>query len=133
MRKIALGLAVLTLSAGAAFAQSDTSFDSLDQDTSGELSFGELKIAFPDITQEAFDAADADKSGGLNSEELDALGKGTSTTGAPTNDASGGANVAPVAGVGATDGEDEEGSPSGGGEAGNDPSGTNSDDGTAAQ
>lgn len=120
MRKIALGLAILTVSAGAAFAQSETSFTDLDVDTSGELSFEELKINFPDITEEAFTAADADSSGGLNSEELEALQTGAGAT------SEGGTPGVPT-GVDAGGTEDEEGSPSGGGEADNDGSESSGD------
>ncbi len=124
MRKIALGLAILTVSAGAAFAQTDTSFTELDVDTSGELSFDELKVTFPDLTEEAFTAADGDQSGGLNSEELEALQGGTTST---TNE--GGTPGVPT-GVDAAGSEDDEASPSGGGEADNDGS-ENSGDGSA--
>lgn len=73
MHKIALGLAVLGLSATAAFAQSPTSFADVDTDANGELSFAELQVVWPDLTQAEFDAADADTSTGLSVEELNSL------------------------------------------------------------
>lgn len=73
MHKIALSLAVLGLSATAAFAQTPTSFADVDTDANGELSFAELQLAWPDLTQAEFDAADADTSGGLVPDELNTL------------------------------------------------------------
>jgi hypothetical protein len=73
MQKIALSLAVLGLSATAAFAQTPTSFADVDTDTNGELSFVELQVAWPDLTQAEFDTADIDKSGGLSTDELNSL------------------------------------------------------------
>lgn len=73
MHKIALSLAVLGLSATAAFAQTPTSFVDVDADANGELSFVELQVAWPDLTQAEFDAADTDLSGGLNADELNSL------------------------------------------------------------
>lgn len=73
MHKIALGLAVLGLSATAAFAQTPTSFADVDTDANGELSFAELTVVWPDLTQAEFDAADADASGGLSVDELNSL------------------------------------------------------------
>lgn len=65
MHKIVLSLAVLGFSATAAFAQTPTSFADVDTDANGELSFAELQLAWPDLTQAEFDAADSDTSGGL--------------------------------------------------------------------
>lgn len=73
MRKIALGLAVLGLSAGVAFAQTPTNFADVDTDGNGELSFAELQAVWPDLTQDEFDAADVDGSGGLSVNELNTL------------------------------------------------------------
>ena len=73
MHKIALSLAVLGLSATAAFAQTPTSFVDVDADANGELSFVELQVAWPDLTQAEFDAADLDLSGGLSADELNSL------------------------------------------------------------
>lgn len=73
MRKIALSLAVLGLSATAALAQTPTNFADVDSDANGELSFVELQVAWPDLTQAEFDAADTDLSGGLSADELASL------------------------------------------------------------
>ena len=73
MHKIALSLAVLGLSATAAFAQTPTSFADVDTDANGELSFAELQVAWPDLTQAEFDAADADANTGLGVDELNTL------------------------------------------------------------
>ena len=73
MHKLALSLAVLGLSATAAFAQTPTNFADVDTDTNGELGFAELQLVWTDLTQQEFDAADADTSGGLTPDELNTL------------------------------------------------------------
>lgn len=73
MHKFTLGLAVLGLTATAAFAQTPTSFTDVDADASGELAFAELQTVWQDLTQAEFDAADADASGGLTADELNTL------------------------------------------------------------
>ncbi|WP_332693206.1 hypothetical protein [Devosia sp.] len=73
MHKIVLSLAVLGFSATAAFAQTPTSFADVDTDANGELSFAELQLAWPDLTQAEFDAADSDTSAGLGPDELNSL------------------------------------------------------------
>lgn len=73
MHKFALTLAAIGLSATAAFAQTPTSFADVDTDGNGELSFAELLVVWTDLTQEEFDAADADGSGGLTPDELNTL------------------------------------------------------------
>ncbi|MGB3337008.1 MAG: hypothetical protein WBA73_07515 [Devosia sp.] len=73
MHKLALSLAVLGLSATAVFAQTPTNFADVDTDATGELSFAELQLVWTDLTQEEFDAADADTSGGLTPDELNTL------------------------------------------------------------
>jgi hypothetical protein len=73
MHKLALSLAVLGLSATAVFAQTPTNFADVDTDTNGELSFAELQLVWTDLTQEEFDTADADTSGGLTPDELNTL------------------------------------------------------------
>jgi hypothetical protein len=73
MKKIVLSsLVVLGLST-AAFAQAATDFVSVDTDTSGGISLAEAQVAWPDLTEEAFTAADLDASGELSAEEYDAL------------------------------------------------------------
>lgn len=73
MNKIALSFAIAGLSATAAFAQTPTTFADVDADANGELSFAELVVAWPDLTQAEFDVADVDKSGGLTADELNSL------------------------------------------------------------
>ena len=73
MHKLALSLAILGLSAGAAFAQTPTSFADVDTDANGELSFAELQLVWTDLQQGECDAADADTSGGLSADELNTL------------------------------------------------------------
>lgn len=73
MKKIILSsLVVLGLST-AAFAQTATDLVAVDTDASGTVSFAEATVAWPDLTQEAYDAADLDTSGDLSAEEYDAL------------------------------------------------------------
>ena len=76
-------LAILGLSSTLAFAQTPTSFADVDTDASGELSFAELQVAWPDLTQAEFDGADTDASGGLTAEELNGL-QPPALTGEPT-------------------------------------------------
>lgn len=73
MHKIALSLAVLGLTTSAAFAQTPTSFADVDTDGNGELSFAELQVAWPDLTQAEFDTADVDGTTGLSVDELNSL------------------------------------------------------------
>jgi len=73
MHKIALSLAVIGLTTTTAFAQTPTTFAEVDTDANGELSFAELQLPWPDLSQTEFDAADADGSGGLTVEELNSL------------------------------------------------------------
>lgn len=73
MNKIALTMAAFGLATTAAFAQTPTSFADVDTDASGELSFAELQVVWPDLTQVEFDTADANGSGGLSADELNTL------------------------------------------------------------
>lgn len=73
MHKLVLSLAVLGLATTAALAQTPTSFADVDTDANGELSFAELQVIWTDLTQEEFDSADADASGGLTPDELNTL------------------------------------------------------------
>jgi hypothetical protein len=73
MKKIVLtSLFALGLS-GAAMAQAATDFVSVDTDVSGGVSLTEAQVAWPDLTEEAFTAADLDGNGELSAEEYDAL------------------------------------------------------------
>jgi hypothetical protein len=73
MKKIILSsLVVLGLST-AAFAQAATDFASVDADASGGVTLVEAQAAWPDLTEDAFNAADLDGNGELSLEEYDAL------------------------------------------------------------
>ena len=72
MKKILITLAAIGLTS-AAFAQvAAVTFTSVDTDTSGGVSLVEAQVAWPDLTQEAFDAADTSKDGSLDQAEFDA-------------------------------------------------------------
>ncbi len=72
MKKLLITLAAIGLSS-AAFAQvAAVTFASVDTDASGGASLVEAQVAWPDLTQEAFDAADANKDGSLDQAEFDA-------------------------------------------------------------
>lgn len=73
MQRLPLSLAILGLTAAAAFAQTPTSFADVDTDANGELSFAELQLIWTDLAQDEFDSADADGSGGLTPDELNTL------------------------------------------------------------
>ena len=73
MKKIILSsLVVLGLST-AAFAQAATDFATVDADANGSVSLAEAQVAWPDLTEDAYKAADVDASGELSTEEYDAL------------------------------------------------------------
>lgn len=72
MKKILITLAAIGLTS-AAFAQAAAvTLASVDTDTSGGVSLAEAQVAWPDLTQEAFDAADTSKDGSLDQAEFDA-------------------------------------------------------------
>jgi len=73
MKKIVLSSLVFFGLSGAALAQGATDFASVDTDASGALTLAEAQVAWPDLTEEAFTAADADGSGDLSAEEYGAL------------------------------------------------------------
>ena len=74
MKKIILSsLVVLGLST-AAFAQAAApDFATVDADASGGVSLAEAQVALPDLTEEAFTAADIDANGELSAEEFATL------------------------------------------------------------
>lgn len=73
MKKIILtSIFALGLS-GAAMAQAATDFVAVDTDANGGVSYAEALVAWPDLTEEAFAAADLDGNGELSSEEYDAF------------------------------------------------------------
>lgn len=57
--------------AAPAFAQA-ADFAAVDADQSGTVSMEELQAAMPDVTEEAFTAADTDGSGDLSEDEFNA-------------------------------------------------------------
>jgi len=72
MKKFLITVAAIGLTT-AAFAQAAAvTFASVDTDTSGGVSLAEAQVAWPDLTQEAFDAADANKDAALDQTEFDA-------------------------------------------------------------
>lgn len=73
MKTIILSSLVVLGLSGAAFAQAATDFASVDTDANGSVSFAEAVVAWPDLTQDAFTAADVDGNGELSLEEYDAL------------------------------------------------------------
>ncbi|KKC35083.1 hypothetical protein WH87_18225 [Devosia epidermidihirudinis] len=73
MKKILLSSLVVLGLSSAAFAQAATDFATVDADASGGVSFSEAQAAWPDLTQEAFTAADTDGNGELSAEEYAAL------------------------------------------------------------
>lgn len=73
MKKIVLSSLIVLGMSGAAFAQAATDFASVDTDVSGGISLTEAQVAWPDLTEEAFTAADTDASGELSAEEYAAL------------------------------------------------------------
>ncbi|WP_417772431.1 hypothetical protein [Stappia sp.] len=72
MKKTIIALAALTSFTGAALAQAP-SFAEIDVDQNGELSIAELATAMPNLTQEAFNTADADGNGSLSKAEFEVL------------------------------------------------------------
>lgn len=90
MRKLALSFVAFAFASTAAFAQTPVTFAQLDTDGDGRLSFAELQVAWPDLTQEEFNAVDAEGLGSLTPDQLNTLQP--STLPAP------GAEVAPDAG-----------------------------------
>ncbi len=83
MKKILITIAALGLTAGVAVAQDVPTFAAADSDASGDVTLAEAQVVWPDLTQEAFDAADTDKSGSLNQAEYDALSAGGAAATAP--------------------------------------------------
>jgi hypothetical protein len=83
MKKIVLSsLVVLGLST-AAFAQAAApDFATIDADASGGVSLAEAQVALPDLTEEAFTAADLDANGELSAEEFATL---TATAAVPAS------------------------------------------------
>jgi hypothetical protein len=72
MKKLLITVAAIGLTS-AAFAQGAAiTLASVDSDSSGSVSLAEAQVTWPDLTQEAFDAADTSKDGQLDQAEFDA-------------------------------------------------------------
>jgi hypothetical protein len=72
-----LGVAATAVMAQDAMATTTVSFIDADTDKNEDVTPGEAKVVWPELTDEQFMMADADKSGGLNQQEYDALAAGT--------------------------------------------------------
>lgn len=74
MKKTILSVATLVGLgfAGSAMAQA-VDFNALDTDMDGQISFEELQVVLPEITQEDFDLLDQDGSGALSEQEFNVL------------------------------------------------------------
>ena len=68
MKKTALMLSVLAVFA-AAQVQAQTAIE--DTDANGTISYDEMTVAFPEMTQESFDEIDIDANGEIDAEEMD--------------------------------------------------------------
>lgn len=74
MKKTVMTLAaVLGLSAAAPALAQGVDFDSLDGNLDGKISFEELQVALPDVTQDDFTVLDTDGDGALSREEFAVL------------------------------------------------------------
>ncbi len=69
MKKLALVLAASALTATTAFAEGEAPVVA-DADGNTTFSLAEVQAAYPNVTEEAFKAADTDASGELSAEEL---------------------------------------------------------------
>ncbi len=86
MRKLALGLIVAGLLSTSAFAQTALTFADVDTDGDGRLSYEELVVVWPDLTQEEFANADVEAVGSVTPEQLGAL-QPAAVPAAPPSDA----------------------------------------------
>jgi hypothetical protein len=85
----ALAVAGLTVAPVAVLAQSaslpmDQTFESIDTDNNGMVSWAEFSLVFTDITEDQFNTADSDGDGFLNEDEFDSLTLETGSIDAPT-------------------------------------------------
>lgn len=97
MKKTILAIASiagLSLS-GVAFAQ-DFDFATLDADASGGVSFEELQVLFPDISEDEFASYDGDANGELSEDEFEAMAAADASGGSMAVEGDAGAE-APVA------------------------------------
>ncbi|WP_421759321.1 hypothetical protein [Devosia sp.] len=72
MKKILLTLAAIGLTSSAFAQTAAVTFESADTDTSATVTLAEAQAAWPDLTKDAFDAADTNKDGALDKTEFDA-------------------------------------------------------------
>ena len=73
MKKILVSILALGIATTAAMAQTAApDFAATDADKSGDVSFAEAQLVWPDLTADAFTAADTDTSGALSQAEFDA-------------------------------------------------------------
>ena len=74
IKHVLIGITALGFAAGPALAQ-DTAptFTSLDTDGSASISMAEAQVAWPELTAEAFAAADTNADGVLDQAEFDAF------------------------------------------------------------
>lgn len=75
IKHVLIGITALGLVAGPALAQTATppDFASLDTDTSASVTLAEAQVAWPELTAEAFAAADTNADGALDQAEFDAF------------------------------------------------------------
>lgn len=73
MQKIVLTTLFALGLSGAAMAQAATDFVAVDTDLNGGVSLTEAQVAWPDLTEDAFTAADTDGNGELSADEYDVL------------------------------------------------------------
>jgi len=86
MRKLALGLIAAGLLATPVLAQTALTFADVDTNGDGRLSYEELVVVWPDLTQEEFTNADVEGVGGVTPEQLGAL-QAAAVPAAPAPDA----------------------------------------------
>jgi hypothetical protein len=72
MKMLAATAAVLAFVALPAFAQVAKMGELADADGDGAYSMDEVKVAYPDLTELAFNEIDVDKDGKLSAEEVEA-------------------------------------------------------------
>ncbi|HTN63293.1 MAG TPA: hypothetical protein VL147_17360 [Devosia sp.] len=77
MKKIILSSLVVLGLSSAAFAQAATDFATVDADASGGVTLVEAQAAWPDLTEEAFTAADVDANGELSADEFATIAAAT--------------------------------------------------------
>lgn len=79
---VAIASAIGLSLSGAALAQ-DLDFATLDTDMNGSISFEELQVALPDVTEDQFASYDTDGNGELSEEELAAVSSAGADAEAP--------------------------------------------------